>query len=152
MDGTVSTQALLLGKEYADHLPLAASFGRKFQGGGKLADYEKTKILGEGKFGRVYKALCKTSHVEVALKEHFPQNEAKGPPSGWVSSRSFCRPVEESESFDLVRVSQIASQVIREVVILKSLWHPNVARLLDVFTEPGELEICTLIGHACKED
>jgi len=69
------------------------------------AKYEIFEKLGEGTYGVVYKAKCKASNRECAVKKMKLDSEEEGVPS----------------------------TAIREVALLKALRHENVVELLDVF-------------------
>ena len=71
---------------------------------------EKT-LLGEGTYGKVYKArTCRTGEF-VAMKQMKLYTQEEGVPSN----------------------------AIREIALLKELSHPNVVKLLDVFFKPNKL-------------
>jgi len=69
------------------------------------AKYEVCDLLGEGTYGKVYKAKCSRSGGVVALKKMKLDSEEEGVPS----------------------------TAIREVALLKQLNHRNVVELVDVF-------------------
>ncbi|KAI9360006.1 kinase-like domain-containing protein, partial [Zopfochytrium polystomum] len=69
--------------------------------------YEKTTMVGEGTYGKVYKAIHKTKNITVALKR--------------------VRIEADKEGFPITG--------IREIKILSSLSHKNVMKLLEIFTE-----------------
>ena len=71
---------------------------------------EKTPI-GEGTYGKVYKARNRRSSEVVAMKQMKLDHQEEGVPS----------------------------TAIREIALLKELSHVNVVRLLDVFCKPGKL-------------
>lgn len=68
-------------------------------------------LLGEGTYGKVYKARCNQSGEAVAIKQMKLDSQDEGVPS----------------------------TAIREIALLKELAHPNVVRLLDVFVKPNKL-------------
>lgn len=72
---------------------------------------EKNKPLGEGTYGRVYKAKCAKTKRLVAMKKMKLDHEDEG----------------------------IPSTAIREISLLKMLNHPNVVELKDVFCAPNKL-------------
>lgn len=71
---------------------------------------EKT-LLGEGTYGKVYKARCKRTGEFVAMKQMKLDAQEEGVPS----------------------------TAIREIALLKELSHTNVVRLLEVFCKPNKL-------------
>lgn len=71
---------------------------------------EKT-VLGEGTYGKVYKARSARTGDFVAMKEMKLDSQDEGVPS----------------------------TAIREIALLKELSHPNVVKLLDVFCKPKKL-------------
>merc|ERR1719356_208663 len=71
---------------------------------------EKTP-LGEGTYGKVYKARSVRTGEAVAMKQMKLDAQEEGVPS----------------------------TAIREIALLKELSHPNVVRLLDVFCKPNKL-------------
>eukprot|EP00747_Dinoflagellata_sp_TGD_P164001 gnl/TRDRNA2_/TRDRNA2_183343_c0_seq1.p1 gnl/TRDRNA2_/TRDRNA2_183343_c0~~gnl/TRDRNA2_/TRDRNA2_183343_c0_seq1.p1 ORF type:complete len:317 (+),score=68.77 gnl/TRDRNA2_/TRDRNA2_183343_c0_seq1:43-993(+) len=71
---------------------------------------EKT-VLGEGTYGKVYKARINRTGEAVAMKNMKLDAQEEGVPS----------------------------TAIREIALLKELSHPNVVRLLDVFCKPNKL-------------
>lgn len=72
---------------------------------------EKNSLLGEGTYGKVYKARCLRNADFVAMKQMKLDTQEEGVPS----------------------------TAIREIALLKELPHPNVVRLLDVFCKPNKL-------------
>jgi len=68
-------------------------------------------LLGEGTYGKVYKARSSRSGEAVAMKQMKLDTQEEGVPS----------------------------TAIREIALLKELNHPNVVRLLDVFCKPNKL-------------
>jgi cyclin-dependent kinase 7 len=76
--------------------------------------YEKEAEVGAGTFGVVYRAIEKASGRVVALKKL----RAKGPHEG------------------------VEFTTLREIKLLQELRHPNIVRLLDVFTHRFNLYIC----------
>jgi len=68
-------------------------------------------LLGEGTYGKVYKARSVRTGETVALKHMKLDNQEEGVPS----------------------------TAIREIALLKELSHENVVRLLDVFCKPSKL-------------
>ncbi|TFK28536.1 Pkinase-domain-containing protein [Coprinopsis marcescibilis] len=81
------------------------AYGRKFAGCGSQSDYEVTTKLGEGTFGEVHKARHKTTGAAVALKRILMHHEKEGMPV----------------------------TALREIKILKSLKHPAIVDILDMF-------------------
>mmetsp|Transcript_30801 Transcript_30801/g.65503 ORF Transcript_30801/g.65503 Transcript_30801/m.65503 type:complete len:318 (-) Transcript_30801:56-1009(-) len=81
---------------------------RRFEGQYELI--EKT-LLGEGTYGKVYKARSSRTGESVAMKQMKLDAQEEGVPS----------------------------TAIREIALLKELSHPNVVRLLDVFCKPNKL-------------
>eukprot|EP00420_Gonyaulax_spinifera_P038309 CAMPEP_0197886544 /NCGR_PEP_ID=MMETSP1439-20131203/16774_1 /TAXON_ID=66791 /ORGANISM="Gonyaulax spinifera, Strain CCMP409" /LENGTH=314 /DNA_ID=CAMNT_0043506341 /DNA_START=74 /DNA_END=1018 /DNA_ORIENTATION=+ len=77
------------------------------------AQYEimEKVLLGEGTYGKVYKARNKRSGEFNAMKQMKLDAQEEGVPS----------------------------TAIREIALLKELSHPNVVRLLDVFCKPNKL-------------
>lgn len=71
---------------------------------------EKT-LLGEGTYGKVYKARCCRTGNTVAMKQMKLESQEEGVPS----------------------------TAIREVALLKELNHQHVVKLLDVFCKPSKL-------------
>lgn len=71
---------------------------------------EKT-LLGEGTYGKVYKARSTRTGDSVAMKQMKLDSQEEGVPS----------------------------TAIREIALLKELSHPNVVRLLDIFCKPNKL-------------
>jgi serine/threonine-protein kinase BUR1 len=82
-----------------------AAYGRTFTGCGELSQYEITKKLGEGTFGEVHKAIRKTTSEPVALKRILMHHEKEGMPV----------------------------TALREIKILKSLKHPSIINIQDMF-------------------
>jgi len=72
---------------------------------------EKEDLLGEGTYGRVYKAKQSRSGRDVAMKKMKLDNEEEG----------------------------IPSTALREIALLKELSHENVVKLLDVFCSTKKL-------------
>jgi len=74
------------------------------------AKYERLSPtpMGAGTYGEVYKARCLTTGNSVAMKDMKTSNEEEG----------------------------ICSTALREVALLKQLNHPNVVKLLSVFSSP----------------
>lgn len=68
-------------------------------------------LLGEGTYGKVYKARSLRTGEFVALKEMKPDAQEEGMPP----------------------------TAIREIAIIKELSHPNIVRLFDVFCKPNKL-------------
>ena len=68
-------------------------------------------LLGEGAYGKVYKARSVRTGEAVAMKQM---------------------------NFD-AQVEGVPTTAIREIALLKELSHPNVVRLLDVFCKPNKL-------------
>lgn len=81
---------------------------RRFDASYDLLD--KT-VLGEGTYGKVYKAMMVRTGETVALKNMKLDSQEEG----------------------------IPSTAIREIAILKELSHPNVVKLYDVLCKPGKL-------------
>ncbi|CAE8660840.1 unnamed protein product, partial [Polarella glacialis] len=81
---------------------------RRFEG-----QYERleTALLGEGTYGKVYKARVIRTGETVAMKQMKLDSQEEGVPS----------------------------TAIREIALLKELSHQNVVRLLDVFCKPNKL-------------
>merc|ERR1719238_1661440 len=77
------------------------------------AQYETQEkiVLGEGTYGKVYKARSVRTGEAVAMKQMKLDAQEEGVPS----------------------------TAIREIALLKELSHPNVVRLLDVFCKPNKL-------------
>merc|ERR1719174_3120860 len=77
------------------------------------AQYEihEKQVLGEGTYGKVYKARSVRTGETVALKHMKLDNQDEGVPS----------------------------TAIREIALLKELSHQNVVKLLDVFCKPSKL-------------
>uniref|UniRef100_A0A914Y6B3 Protein kinase domain-containing protein n=1 Tax=Panagrolaimus superbus TaxID=310955 RepID=A0A914Y6B3_9BILA len=76
-------------------------------GHGRIKDYEILKAVGEGTYGKVFKAKHRSSGTLVALKKVRLENERDGFPI----------------------------TAVREIKILRQLDHENVVRLLDVAIE-----------------
>lgn len=77
--------------------------------------------LGEGTYGVVYKAIDTIKQIVVAVKQiRMDPNEDEG----------------------------IPSTTLREISILKKLDHPNIVKLLEVFTFPDEQKI-NLVFEYC---
>uniref|UniRef100_A0AC35FV39 Protein kinase domain-containing protein n=1 Tax=Panagrolaimus sp. PS1159 TaxID=55785 RepID=A0AC35FV39_9BILA len=76
-------------------------------GHGKIKDYEIIKAVGEGTYGKVFKAVHRATGELVALKKVRLENERDGFPI----------------------------TAVREIKILRQLDHENVVRLLDVAIE-----------------
>eukprot|EP00933_Yihiella_yeosuensis_P013691 TRINITY_DN12567_c0_g2_i1.p1 TRINITY_DN12567_c0_g2~~TRINITY_DN12567_c0_g2_i1.p1 ORF type:complete len:320 (-),score=52.36 TRINITY_DN12567_c0_g2_i1:205-1164(-) len=77
------------------------------------AQYERmeTALLGEGTYGKVYKARVVRTGETVAMKQMKLDSQEEGVPS----------------------------TAIREIALLKELSHQNVVRLLDIFCKPNKL-------------
>jgi len=75
--------------------------------------YEKIErpLLGEGTYGKVYKARAKRTDATVAMKVMKLENQDEGVPS----------------------------TAIREIALLRQLNHANVVKLQEVFCRPGKL-------------
>jgi serine/threonine protein kinase len=69
------------------------------------------QVLGEGTYGKVYKARSTRTNDWVAMKQMKLDAQEEGVPS----------------------------TAIREIALLKELSHPNVVKLLDVFCKPNKL-------------
>jgi serine/threonine protein kinase len=78
-----------------------------------MEKYKKTKKLGEGTYGIVYKAENVHTHEEVALKAIRLESEEEGVPC----------------------------TAIREISLLKELDHPNVVRLLEIIHDVDKLTL-----------
>jgi len=78
-----------------------------------MEKYKKTKKLGEGTYGIVYKAENTITHEEVALKAIRLESEEEGVPC----------------------------TAIREISLLKELDHPNVVRLLEIIHDVDKLTL-----------
>jgi len=78
-----------------------------------MEKYKKTKKLGEGTYGIVYKAENIQTHEEVALKAIRLESEEEGVPC----------------------------TAIREISLLKELDHPNVVRLLEIIHDVDKLTL-----------
>jgi len=78
-----------------------------------MEKYKKTKKLGEGTYGIVYKAENIITHEEVALKAIRLESEEEGVPC----------------------------TAIREISLLKELDHPNVVRLLEIIHDVDKLTL-----------
>mmetsp|Transcript_25572 Transcript_25572/g.40431 ORF Transcript_25572/g.40431 Transcript_25572/m.40431 type:complete len:318 (-) Transcript_25572:286-1239(-) len=81
---------------------------RRFQ---RLYEVFEKKPIGEGTYGKVYKARCTSTNEWVAIKQMKLDAEEEGVPS----------------------------TAIREIALLKELPHQNIVRLLDVFCKPNKL-------------
>jgi cyclin-dependent kinase 12/13 len=79
-------------------------------GHGRIQDYEIYKAVGEGTYGKVYKAQHRQIRNFVALKKVRLENERDGFPI----------------------------TAVREIKILRQLDHPNVIRLIDVVVESSK--------------
>lgn len=77
----------------------------------KLCQYQKLEKLGEGTYGRVYKARCKKTGQFVAMKQVKLDPNEEG----------------------------IPATTLREISILKQLTHPTIVKLIDQIYENGEL-------------
>eukprot|EP00057_Strongylocentrotus_purpuratus_P029906 XP_780180.1 PREDICTED: cyclin-dependent kinase 1 [Strongylocentrotus purpuratus] len=76
-----------------------------------MEDFMKIEKLGEGTYGVVYKGKHKRTGKIVALKKIRLESEEEGVPS----------------------------TAIREISLLKELYHPNIVMLEDVLMEPNRL-------------
>eukprot|EP00406_Dinophysis_acuminata_P050524 CAMPEP_0179302142 /NCGR_PEP_ID=MMETSP0797-20121207/47911_1 /TAXON_ID=47934 /ORGANISM="Dinophysis acuminata, Strain DAEP01" /LENGTH=314 /DNA_ID=CAMNT_0021011661 /DNA_START=38 /DNA_END=982 /DNA_ORIENTATION=- len=76
-----------------------------------LYEILEKSLLGEGTYGKVYKARSNRTGEFVAMKQMKLDSQEEGVPS----------------------------TAIREIALLKELTHPNVVRLLDVFCKPNKL-------------
>merc|ERR1712087_781220 len=76
-----------------------------------MGETQEKLVLGEGTYGKVYKARSNRTGEEVAMKQMKLNASEEGVPS----------------------------TAIREIALLKELSHPNVVRLLDVFCKPNKL-------------
>jgi serine/threonine protein kinase len=72
---------------------------------------ERNNVLGEGTYGKVYKARSTRTGETVAMKQMKLDTQEEGMPS----------------------------TAIREIALLKELSHANVVKLLDVFCKPSKL-------------
>jgi len=84
----------------------ADEFERNFD-----SQYERLEAVGEGTYGKVYKARCNRTGEYVAMKQMKLEANEEGVPS----------------------------TAIREIALLKELSHKNVVRLLDVSCRPNKL-------------
>merc|ERR1719281_2369904 len=84
---------------------------RRFDG--QYEVIETVPLLGEGTYGKVYKARQRRSERAVAMKKMKLDAEEEGVPS----------------------------TAIREIALLKELSHANVVKLLDVFCSSNKLEL-----------
>jgi len=75
--------------------------------------YEMEEVLGEGTYGKVYKARNKRSGQTVAMKK--------------------------MKLMDVAQEEGIPSTALREVALLKELSHENIVRLEEVFCSPKKL-------------
>nr|CAH8829476.1 unnamed protein product [Trichobilharzia regenti] len=75
--------------------------------------YEKLEKIGEGTYGKVYKARNRETHEVVALKRVRLENDDEG----------------------------IPSSAFREICLLKELKHKNIVRLFDVLLSDSRLTI-----------
>jgi len=75
--------------------------------------YEMEEVLGEGTYGKVYKARNKRSGQTVAMKK--------------------------MKLMDVAQEEGIPSTALREVALLKELGHENIVRLEEVFYSPKKL-------------
>merc|ERR1719174_3132656 len=74
-------------------------------------EIHEKQVLGEGTYGKVYKAKSHRTNDWVAMKQMKLDAQEEGVPS----------------------------TAIREIALLKELTHPNVVKLLDVFCKPSKL-------------
>jgi len=81
---------------------------RRFE---KQYDIHEKQVLGEGTYGKVYKARNTSTNEWVAMKQMKLDAQEEGVPS----------------------------TAIREIALLKELSHQNVVKLLDVFCKPNKL-------------
>lgn len=79
----------------------------------KLENYENTGLLGEGTYGKVYKAKCISTGDILALKKIRLDSKEEG----------------------------IPSTAIREIALLKELQHPNIVKLCDVIHTEQKLTL-----------
>ena len=90
-------------------IELTTSF-TPFRQTGTLSDYSAVEMVGEGTYGSVYKARCKKTNSQVALKKLILHKEASG--------------------FPLFAV--------REIRFLRCLKHKNIVELKDIVTSKGK--------------
>merc|ERR1712087_534628 len=76
-----------------------------------MGETQEKLVLGEGTYGKVYKARVVRTGESVAMKQMKLDAQEEGVPS----------------------------TAIREIALLKELSHPNVVRLLDVLCKPNKL-------------
>jgi len=74
-------------------------------------DFSSREVIGEGTYGKVFKAQCRQTGESVAMKEMKIFGTEDGVPS----------------------------TAIREVALLQELCHEHIVRLLDVFCKPSKL-------------
>mmetsp|Transcript_27710 Transcript_27710/g.73192 ORF Transcript_27710/g.73192 Transcript_27710/m.73192 type:complete len:328 (-) Transcript_27710:153-1136(-) len=103
----MSALSALSGAEYQDET--FQELERKFEQNYEII--EPNNPLGEGTYGKVYKARSQRTGQFCAMKKMKLDAEEEGVPS----------------------------TAIREIALLKELSHPNVVRLLDVFCKPSKL-------------
>jgi serine/threonine protein kinase len=80
-----------------------------------MEKYTKSEKLGEGTYGVVYRAVDKSSGEVVALKQMRLDHEDEG----------------------------IPVVALREVALLRNLFHPNIVRLTDILSLKGSLTLVT---------
>jgi len=85
---------------------------KRFTDAYEVVDKLAGGVLGEGTYGKVYKAIVRRTGETVAIKEMKPEASS-----------------EEG----------VPSTAIREIALLKELSHRNVVKLLDVFCKPSKL-------------
>lgn len=73
----------------------------------RIANYEKTRKIGEGTYGEVYEALDKTKNIKVALKRMRIENKEEG----------------------------IPITALREMCILKHIKHENIVELYEIIQD-----------------
>lgn len=92
----------------------------------KLSDekWEKQQKIGSGSYGNVYKGIDKTTHQQIAIKK-------------------IKAPIEEDG---------IPVEILREIIILRNISHPNVIKLHDViYTTEKMYLIFEYMDHDLKQ-
>lgn len=82
-----------------------------------LNDFIIEKIVGVGKYGKVYKSINKTTNEIVAIKEVKIENENEG----------------------------IPITTLREIILLKGIKHKNVVELLDTIIDSENNKIYLIL-------